>query len=130
MGGERLLDSNILIDLFRGDEKTRERLGRYSKLVVPIIVLGELHYGANRSNNLNRELDKIKELEDKVLFLDCDKETAKTYGYIKYELRKKGTLIPENDIWIASVGKQYGIIIVTRDAHFDKLKGIVEYEKW
>jgi tRNA(fMet)-specific endonuclease VapC len=73
---------------------------------------------------------KIENLENRVILLNCDRATAKIYGTIKNVLRKNGTPIPENDIWIASVAKQYGIKIITRDNHFDKLQGIIDFEKW
>ena len=49
-------------------------------------------------------------------------------GSIKNRLRKKGTPIPENDIWISAIAKQHDIILVTSDKHFeevDDLKQVV-----
>ena len=50
--------------------------------------------------------------------MNCDAETAKEYGRIKVELAQKGKMVPENDIWIAAVARQYELTIVTKDEHF------------
>ena len=55
--------------------------------------------------------------------------TAKEYGEIKNALRNKGRPIPENDIWIAAITKQYGLTLVTRDEHFKEVEGIA-MEAW
>lgn len=55
--------------------------------------------------------------------------TAKEYGEIKNTLRNKGRSIPENDIWIAAITKQYGLTLVTRDEHFKEVEGIA-MEAW
>ena len=56
--------------------------------------------------------------------LVCDTETARQYGRIKVELRRKGRPIPENDMWIAAVALQHGLTLATRDAHFDAIDGL------
>ena len=57
-------------------------------------------------------------------YLPCDFDTARLYGRIKAELRRKGKPIPENDIWIAAAAIQYGLTLVTRDRHFDFIDGL------
>lgn len=50
MSGKRyLLDSNIIIDVFRGDAKTIEPISLTQKLFVPVVVIGALYYGAYKS---------------------------------------------------------------------------------
>ena len=43
---------------------------------------------------------------------------AQHFGTIKSQLKIKGKPIPENDIWIAAIAKQYNLTIITRDDHF------------
>ena len=40
------------------------------------------------------------------------------YGQIAAELRRAGTMIPQNDIWIAAVARSIGATVVTNDGHF------------
>jgi tRNA(fMet)-specific endonuclease VapC len=120
----KILDSNIVIDLFRNDLHTIEKVKNISRVYIPVIVLGELYYGANLSNQLNKRLEEIEGFSVKVILLDCTKETAKIYGEIKAYLRNKGTKIPENDIWIAAIARQHKLTLLTNDKHFDYVKGI------
>lgn len=46
-------------------------------------------------------------------------------GIIKEELRKKGKPIPENDIWIAALARQYNLQLVTKDEHFQYINALM-----
>lgn len=52
------------------------------------------------------------------MVLPCNEETGYWYGITKDKLRRKGYPIPENDIWIAALAMQYGLLLATRDKHF------------
>lgn len=58
------------------------------------------------------------------MVLNCDSNTALEYAIIKNQLRKRGCPIPENDIWIAALAKQYNITLITRDKHFNEIKDV------
>lgn len=47
-----------------------------------------------------------------------DQATSERYGQVKAELAGIGKLIPENDIWIAAMARQFDLPLVTRDQHF------------
>ena len=47
-----------------------------------------------------------------------DQTTSETYGRVKAELAETGSLIPDNDIWIAAMARQFDLPLVTRDSHF------------
>ena len=61
--------------------------------------------------------------------LPCDRATAARYGELKAALRAQGTPIPENDLWIAALARQHALTLVTRDAHFAGVRGLV-VERW
>ena len=61
--------------------------------------------------------------------LPVDTETARVYGIIKASLRKQGTPIPENDIWIAALAKQHDLTLSTRDGHFENVPEL-EIARW
>lgn len=124
MVGKFLLDTNIIIRLFGEDELVLDWLKKVSEIFVPCIVLGELLYGAQKSANVDANTVKIMEFFSQVKVLPCDTETAHYYGNIKNMLRKKGRPIPENDIWIGSIAKQYNLTLVTGDIHFKEIEGI------
>lgn len=124
MNGKYLLDSNIVIDIFRGDIKTIDRVKKIKTVYLPVIALGELYFGANKSNQTSRHIIEIEQLERKVTILDVSKSTARIYGEIKDQLRIKGKMIPENDIWIAAIAKENDITLISNDRHFENVEGI------
>lgn len=124
MNGEYLLDSNIVIDLFRGDQQTISRIKLIKEVKIPVIVLGELYFGANKSNQTSKRLKQIARLEELVTILNITKSTTRSYGVIKDQLRLKGKPIPENDIWIASLALEHNLILLTKDKHFEYIDGI------
>lgn len=129
MRGENLLDSNIIIDLFRGDQKTIDWIKGINEVILPVIVIGELYFGAQKSNHTQRRLQEIERLEEIATILDITKSTARIYSEIKDQLRVKGLPIPENDIWIAAIAKEHNLVLHTKDKHFENVDGI-SIEKW
>ncbi len=121
MSGRYLLDTNIVIALFAADEAVITKLGEADEIFIPSIVLGELYYGAERSGRVEENKQRIDEFGEKNVILGCDRETAKKYGDVKNKLRQKGRPIPENDIWIAALGLQHDVMIVSRDKHFEEV---------
>jgi tRNA(fMet)-specific endonuclease VapC len=120
MSGRFLLDSNIIIALFGGEVTVQEHLAQANEVFVSSIVLGELYFGARKSNQVEENLTRIDELAASSAILGCDTDTAREYGLIKNHLREKGRPIPENDIWIAAIARQHDLILVTRDSHLAK----------
>ena len=74
-------------------------------------------------------LTRVNRLTQRFPLYSCNLETAKWFGIIKDQLRQKGNLIPDNDIWIAAIALQYDLILVTRDAHFDEVESL-QTERW
>jgi tRNA(fMet)-specific endonuclease VapC len=129
MNGRYLLDTNIVIAVFANEAVVRQQLAGAGEVFVPSIVLGELYYGAQKSARIASNLTRVDEFAANNTVLVCDTETARQYGEIKSELRAKGRPIPENDIWIAAIVKQYQLTLVTRDGHFNNVDGLL-IEVW
>ncbi len=87
------------------------------------------HFGARKSHHIKKNLAHIDEFASNITVLSCDSNTARKYGLIKNSLLEKGKPIPENDIWIAAVALQHGLIIATRDDHFNKVEKL-KCEAW
>lgn len=124
MNGKYLFDANVIIDVFRGKMSTIEKVKDINLVYIPAIVLGELYYDANKSNQTDKRKIEIEELEKNVTVLNVSQTTAHIYGEIKNILRGLGKPIPENDIWIAAIAKEYDLILITRDKHFNHIKSI------
>lgn len=129
MNGRFLLDTNIVIALFAKDTSVQKGLMEAEQVFVPSIVLGELYYGAHKSLRKEENIARLDEFAAVSAVLETNTATAKEYGEIKNALRNKGHPIPENDIWVAAISKQYGLTLATRDEHFKEVEGIA-VESW
>ncbi len=104
MNGEVLLDTNAVIGLFADDPAMHRRLARCSAIVISLVVLGELYYGAIKSKRVDENLKRIERLLAESILVKSDVKTAFEYGTIRNQLHLKGQPIPENDLWLAAVG--------------------------
>jgi tRNA(fMet)-specific endonuclease VapC len=129
MNGKLLLDTNIVIALFSNEEQVIKELKHAPAIYVPSIVLGELYFGANKATQTEANLEKIANFASLNTILNCDAETARYYGRIKYELRLKGRPIPENDVWIAAIARQHDLTLISRDIHFAEIEALSR-EAW
>ncbi len=122
--GKYLLDTNIVIAMFANDINIEEERQKMGKVYLPTPVIGELYYGARYSDRPIENITRINNLSVRIPCISCNKETARWYGIIKNQLRLKGNLIPDNDIWIAAIARQRDLILVTRDAHFNQVESL------
>lgn len=124
MIGRCLLDTNAVIALLKAEESIQGLLADSEEIFLSIIVLGELYFGAQRSERSQRNFEEIERFAASCTVLDCNQEIARHYGRIKDELRRRGRPIPENDLWIAATAQQYGLALLTQDGHFDEVEGL------
>ncbi|MBU4272475.1 MAG: type II toxin-antitoxin system VapC family toxin [Planctomycetes bacterium] len=129
MNGKFLLDTNIVVALFKDDPAIHERLRQRPRVLVSIVVLGELYYGAQKSERLDKNLRQINRFLTRAAVLQCDAATAYEYGLVRNELRIKGRPIPENDVWIAAAARQHDFTLVSRDHHFAEVENL-RWEQW
>lgn len=125
MNGRFLLDTNIIIALFASDVAVQQYLAEAEEVFIPSIVLGELYYGARKSARVEANIARLEEFSASTAVLTCDSVTAQHYGDIKNRLRAKGRPLPENDIWIAAIAKQYTLSLVSRDEHFSHIDDLL-----
>ena len=123
-GNKCLLDTSIVIHSFRKENQISAKLDTIKEIYVPVIVAGELYYGAYKSADPVKHLNRTKAFLENCILLPTDVETAEIYGIIKTNLSKKGNPIPENDIWIGALSIQYELPLFTTDAHFHSIDNI------
>ena len=124
IGNKLLLDTNIVIELFRGNQVVIAMLDKQENIYLPTAALGELYLGAYRSTNVSKKLQEIKSFLESCIVLYTDAITSDKYAVIKTALLNRGKPIPENDIWIAATALQYKIPLYTFDRHFEEVEGI------
>jgi tRNA(fMet)-specific endonuclease VapC len=128
MPGKVLLDTNVIIAFFAGEQAVSQRFSE-AEVLVSSTVLGELYFGAHKSAHAAANLSRIEQFAAAIQVVSCDGVTAQHYGQIKDRLRVKGRPIPENDIWIAAIAQQYSLPLATRDEHFKDVDGLA-LENW
>jgi len=116
--GSVLLDTNVVVAHFRGDDTLPPRFAGVDTLYLPWVVLGELYFGAWRSQRREEQAALIRDFLGTAVLLLPDQGTAEHYGQVKAELAQIGKPIPDNDLWVAALARQYDLPLATRDGHF------------
>ncbi|MEK6787313.1 MAG: type II toxin-antitoxin system VapC family toxin [Nitrospira sp.] len=122
-----LLDTSGYSAFMRGDAVVTEMLQTVDAIYVNAVVLGELRAGFLRGRMRQKNEARLGQFlaSSRVSVLSIDEDTAERYAVILNTLWSVGTPIPTNDIWIAASAMQYGLAVITTDAHFLKIPQIL-----
>jgi tRNA(fMet)-specific endonuclease VapC len=119
-----ILNTNALSAFLGGDRLLKRVVAKAARICLPVIVLGEYRFGLMGSRLrkvIEPALDELQSLSDVLLI---DTETVRPYAKICDQMKRAGTPIPTNDLWIAALAAQHGLPIVSRDEHFDRVSGV------
>lgn len=119
-----LLDTNCLTDGLRGaDPELARKLEEAVEVHIPFVTLAEIKAGflAGRRTAENEGLLAAFLRLPGVSVLFTDYQTTDVYARLFQQLRRAGTPIPTNDLWIASLAVQHQLMLLSRDEHFAKL---------
>ncbi len=121
------LDTNAYSAFKNGNREITNILENADEILVPVTVLGELYSGFQIGSLTEKNLTELDEFLSKpgVSIIEKNKDIAFRYGFITKNLRKQGTPIPTNDIWIAASNMEKGSILISRDKHFKDIPGII-----
>jgi tRNA(fMet)-specific endonuclease VapC len=117
------LDTNRYTDLCRGIAEVVETVEAADEVRLPFVVLGELRAGFAVGNQGPRNEAILRRflLKPGVDTLYADEQTTHHYANVYRQLRKQGTPMPTNDMWIAALVLQHSLVLYDRDPHFDAL---------
>jgi tRNA(fMet)-specific endonuclease VapC len=101
-----------------------------SRMAISSITLSELIYGAEKSPNVDKNLEAIEEFVSHLDVLPYDAKASQHYGQIKAALEKRGEIIGENDIHIAAHAISQGLILVTNNLREFKRVPNLAFENW
>jgi tRNA(fMet)-specific endonuclease VapC len=121
------VDTNRYVDLCQGVDDTVALLEEAEAIMLPFVVLGELRAGfahGRRQVENERVLRRFL-LKDGVHVLLADDQTTHHYASVFRQLRKQGTPIPTNDMWLAALVLQHNLALHARAQHFDHLPQVV-----
>jgi|ERR1017187_1286714 tRNA(fMet)-specific endonuclease VapC len=127
--GRFLLDTNIVIALLEGDDTVLSHLDQAPEVFLPAVAVGELFFGAAKSGRPSENTAKVERFAADRSIVPCDLDVAREYGRLKQRLREKGRPLPENGIWIAATAIHHGMVLVSRDHHFQEVEDL-DIEDW
>ena len=121
-----VLDTNAYSDWRRG-ARWHRWIAIADRIVVPVIVLGELYHGFRKGGRTDQNLARLHEFlrEPQVEVMQPTRRTAEIYGEFLDALQRDGHPLPTNDIWIAAMAHESAGRLISRDAHFDFLPQVV-----
>ena len=123
-----ILDTNGLSALAEGEPGLEPLLRRAAQVAIPVIVVGEYRYGISQSRNHIHYEQWLAEYLPSFRILDVDERTTISYSAVRSELKRAGTPIPSNDVWIAALCRQHSLPLLSRDRHFDAVTGITRLD--
>jgi predicted nucleic acid-binding protein len=121
-----VLDTNYYSALAKNDPKVSSLIRASEEIALPYIVVGELLGGFYYGNRFERNYNDLQKVLAKPTcrVLMSSIETAKIYGQLYADLKKRGKMIPTNDIWIAALTIEYEGTLATYDTDFSIIKDL------
>ncbi len=117
-----LLDTTTVSDYIRGDKQivNRFRITSYQQIFISSITKFEIEYGLLKQPKLKSIVSQQLELLYKqVNDIEFDSDSAKVAASIKHHLKKAGTPISIEDIYIGAIAIQHNLTVVTSNTkHF------------
>jgi tRNA(fMet)-specific endonuclease VapC len=121
-----LLDTNRYRDLCEGGSSVLETIRLADTINLPFVVLAELRSGFLCGTQTRKNEQYLVRFlnSERTEILYADENTTHHFAHVFAQLRKQGTPIPTNDIWIAALAIQHNLLLYSRDTHFDHLAQI------
>ena len=124
VSGKLAVDTNAVIAYREGIGAVFSLLERVDTVFLPVVVLGELLYGAANSAQPESNEQAVRRFLAHSVLLPIDESIAARYASTRLELKRTGYPIPENDLWIAATCLELDIPLLTSDGHFDHVQGL------
>lgn len=129
--GKLVVDTNAVIAYREGLPTVCNRIDESDILFLPVVVLGELLYGAINSSKPRKNEYEINIFSANSVLVSIDEAIAICYAKVRLKLKKTGCPIPENDIWVAATRLHLEAPLLSKDCHFDNISGmnVINWEK-
>ena len=128
-----LLDTNICIYIIKQKPpKVFEKFQMLNPLDVGVssITVAELEYGAYKSQRQEQNRAALSQFLIPLEILPLDERATQTYGQIRAELERRGTIIGSMDMLIASQAISLGLTLVTNNVReLSQIPGLT-LENW
>ena len=123
-GNSIALDTNQAIAWLNGRTGLDDWMSRFSVVWLPVIVVGELRFGALKSQRASANAQRIELLISRCGIIEIKASTSQLYAQTRLALLQRGRPVPENDLWIASLCLEHNLTLATSDRHFEQIGGL------
>ncbi len=122
-----LLDTSAYVGFKRNMEELVAAIIEADTILFSPVVLGELLFGFRNGARFKENTEELDEFLDheRVSLAQITEITSDRYSRIATQLKRQGTPIPTNDIWIAAQVMEHGAELITQDKHFTKVSGLI-----
>jgi len=122
-----LLDTDWIIHWLNGKQVVVEKVKDLKEygLAISIISVGEIYEGIYGSKTPRKHEEDFKGFLTGVIVLEITEEICKKFGELRNNLRKKGELIGDFDLLIASSALMNGLTLLTDNVkHYERVNGL------
>ena len=113
-----VLDTNVVARLLDGDERVLAHLSDIEpdEVGIPLLVLAELLFGAEKSARREQNRARIQHLTEKLPMLHLSPAIARRYAVVRADVERRGRRKSDFDLMIACTALEHGATLVTNDA--------------
>ena len=122
-----VLDTSAYSAFNRGDERLKGYFDAESQILVPLIVVGELRAGFAAGSRIQENETLLQRFLDSpnVMTVTLSDTTTKLFSGVYSSLRRAGTPIGTNDMWIAAAALEYDLPLLTLDSDFTRVPDLM-----
>ena len=122
-----LLDTNAYTALMRGDAAVVAKVQRSEGICMSAVVVGELLLGFRLGTRFSQNHQQLERFLSNpyVEFLPIARSTTEHIASVAASLRRRGTPVPTNDMWIAAQALEHAVTVLSDDGHFGQVDGIL-----
>lgn len=110
--------------------KVFERVIKKEEVFVSSVSIGELYYGAEKSEQKEKNFRKIEFLQSLITVQEVDDTIWRLFGKTKAELEERGKIITDFDLLIACTAKACNYTLVSNDKNHDVVSEDFLIENW
>ena len=125
-----VLDTDTISYYLRGSQSVKNKFLKHQyELASTTINYAELMYGLKKRDN-KKYLPKVEMIFDNIKIYDFDKKSASIFSILKSDMQKKGIVVADMDLMIASIALANGEKLISNNLkHFSKIENL-ELENW
>lgn len=127
-----ILDTDICIYWLKGRQSVKEKMLTIdaSEIVISVITVAELYFGAYNSSKINQNIAIAEKFIQSLSIIGLSNDSLRKFGEIKADLRQRGTPVADFDLLIASIALTEDLILVSNNTrHYSRINNL-KLENW